>query len=199
MTSLFYRSLQPASLFYLENLQKKSNYKAEYSVYERRIITFLINAKKGKHKTNSPAASRARLLGQLKYYSLSAKAMISQCERLISAASTTRTDLPLFSIYKLDGNLASISQQIDIKLLAVIEDTLNNTSKYRKKQSSWIPLFPPALSQLLMLPLLQKQSTSIAESMLSSIILQSLLPILRRNSTPYPQGMHVLLPLIFVW
>jgi len=132
-TSLFYRSLQPASLFYLENLQKKANYKTEYSREQRRLITFAINAKKGKHKTNTPAASRARLLGQLKYYSLSAKAMISQCENLLRGSAT---DLPPSNYYELCNEVEYAKIVIANFLLPAIESTLNLTSKKRKKQTS---------------------------------------------------------------
>ena len=96
----------------------------------RRSITYRINSMQGKHKT-SPAQKRARLLGQLKYYSLAAKAMISQCTNLMRSANDT--DLCFVHLEMLDSYLASARYSTD-RLTKVVSAVNESTKAQKPKQ-----------------------------------------------------------------
>lgn len=107
---------------------------ASLSAKERRAVTYRINSMEGKHK-NTPAQKRARLLGQLKYYSLAAQAMVSQCHRILAPARDT--DLSVWDVEELQMRIHKSSDAITTLILDVdaISRVMSKTTKKKAKEA----------------------------------------------------------------
>jgi len=128
-----YQELDSMASSSLKIMQKTASYKQDYTIQERRFITYIINARQRKHKTNTPAINRARLLGQLKYFSKAIQGQIANAEQLMRMSVN---DLPYTCYHEIEKNLTLMNDVLKRKLLPAIEDALDLTSKKRKNSIS---------------------------------------------------------------
>jgi hypothetical protein len=116
----------------LKETQLIPAYKKLYDVTTRRQITFAINQREGRHFYDTPAAKRAQLLGQLKWYATGMEGIAAQAQRAVE--TLVASDIPMPTINSIFRDIVEVQQAIKA-LISNIE----HVNATWKKPSNKVP------------------------------------------------------------
>jgi len=116
----------------LKELQIAENFKSSFTVQMRRKITFAINSREGKHKYHSPAAERARLLGQLLYFALGAHGLMRAASNTLYQKKAS-TDLDQWDLMYLRESITNAAQVLNV-LVTRINSVAARSIKSKKEK-----------------------------------------------------------------